>query len=318
MTKKETQPNIAARKVLIEKITINPRTDEAQIRHHLDPDTVANYAELKQDGVEFPPIVLFFDGTFCWVGDGFHRLAAEIRLGYKDTMAIVHNGGFRDAILHGAKANGSHGLPLNRKDKRALVEKVLDNPDFQGMSTREIAAAIGVSHTYIAERQKERIERQEGGEEKSKKERLVLNKEPMALTDSEGNDIPEKLQPVFWKKQTIVGRFNAIFEALNALSEIAQDAAKTETMPALKLSSEIAEGVKALRELTRKVESDCIPYSVFGAESESLLPYYTAADFKDSEGRIGLHKDPPLIGAIEEAIAESEQPESQKKSRFAA
>lgn len=314
MAKKESQLPPMVRKVLIEKITINPRADDAQVRHHLDPDTVANYAELKQDGVEFPPIVLFFDGTFCWIGDGFHRLAAEIRLGYKDTMAIVNEGGFRDAILYGAKANGSHGLPLNRKDKRALVEKVLDNPDFEGMSTREIAAAIGVSHTYIAERQKERIERQEGIEGKPKKERLVLNERPMALTDSKGNDIPEKLQPVFWKRESIKSHFKAIFEAFNALSEIAQDAAKTETMPALKLSSEIAEGIKLLRELARKVESDCVPYSVFGAESESLLPYYTVADFKDSEKRIGLHKDPSLI----EAIAGSEQPKPEKKSRFAA
>ena len=41
-----------------------------------DPGVVAEYAEPMETGAIFPAIILYFDGTDNWPGDGFHRIEA--------------------------------------------------------------------------------------------------------------------------------------------------------------------------------------------------------------------------------------------------
>jgi hypothetical protein len=45
---------------------------ETQPREELDQEMVAEYAEFMRDGIKFPPVRVFFDGSNYWLVDGFH------------------------------------------------------------------------------------------------------------------------------------------------------------------------------------------------------------------------------------------------------
>jgi len=52
-----------------------------QCRAALDGDVVAEYAEAMEAGAEFPPVQLFGTDARCWIGDGWHRVAAAKQIG---------------------------------------------------------------------------------------------------------------------------------------------------------------------------------------------------------------------------------------------
>lgn len=121
-----------------------------QMRAGLDEATVQEYAEKMENGWgDFPPVVLYHDGTDYWLADGFHRLAA-----YKKSLAAVGDtlipadvraGTRRDAILHAAGANANHGLRRSPGDKRRAVEVLLKDEEWGKWSDAEIARRCNVS-----------------------------------------------------------------------------------------------------------------------------------------------------------------------------
>lgn len=65
------------------------RTDGGtQSRVQLDWIAVSEYAAAMKDGAQFPPIVVFHDGSDYWLADGFHRLDAANKAGL-DTIAAT-------------------------------------------------------------------------------------------------------------------------------------------------------------------------------------------------------------------------------------
>src|SRR5690348_8493475 len=44
--------------------------------HLVRPDTNNDYTQAMVDGAEFPPLVVFWDGSDYWLADGFHRHSA--------------------------------------------------------------------------------------------------------------------------------------------------------------------------------------------------------------------------------------------------
>ncbi len=102
-------------------------------------------------GVVFPPIVVFGDGDgVLWLGDGYHRLAAAEKAGLTAIDAVIQQGSARDAILHGAGANASHGLRRTQEDKRRAVARLLTDPEWARWSDRKIAEAAKVDHKTVA------------------------------------------------------------------------------------------------------------------------------------------------------------------------
>jgi regulator of replication initiation timing len=65
--------------------------------------------------------------------------------------AIVKDGTLRDAKLHAAGANGTHGLQRTNADKRHAVTMLLSDPEWVQWSDREIARACRVSHNLVAD-----------------------------------------------------------------------------------------------------------------------------------------------------------------------
>lgn len=113
--------------------------DVTQMRQGVSHETVREYAEALEQGAEFPPVIVYFDGRRHWLADGFHRARAHRFLSLPEIKADVREGTQRDAILHAVGANASHGLRRTNADKRRAVEALLKDEEWSKWSNREIA-----------------------------------------------------------------------------------------------------------------------------------------------------------------------------------
>ncbi len=127
-----------------------------QMRAALDPDTVQEYLDAMQPigWGDFPAVIVYYDGKDHWLADGFHRVEAY-RLAAANldqpasVPADVRSGTRRDAILHAAGANASHGLRRTNADKRRAVETLLRDDDWRHWSNREIGRRCAVDETLV-------------------------------------------------------------------------------------------------------------------------------------------------------------------------
>lgn len=133
--------------VSLHQITID---SELQMREAgIDVGVVAEYAEAMEGGAEFPPVILFFDGTVYWPADGFHRIAATKKIGRDCIHADVREGRKRDAIMHAVGVNANHGLRRTNADKRRSVLALLRDPEWSRLSDREIAKRCAVDNKTV-------------------------------------------------------------------------------------------------------------------------------------------------------------------------
>lgn len=119
-----------------------------QIRAAINEGVVAEYADRMNEGVVFPPIVLFHDGTAHYIADGFHRYLASQRIGFTSIPADVRAGTKEDALWFALGANRANGQRLSQRDVKHAIEIALRAwPD---RSTKQIAEHIGCSQPYVA------------------------------------------------------------------------------------------------------------------------------------------------------------------------
>ena len=130
------------------------RDGGTQMRAGLDQPTVKEYADAM---VSFgpralPPLIVFYDGSNYWLADGFHRYAAlEQVVGANGPVwCDVRAGTQRDAMLHAAGANASHGLRRTNSDKRRAVLALLQDPEWAQWSDGEIAKRCAVSQPFVS------------------------------------------------------------------------------------------------------------------------------------------------------------------------
>lgn len=121
-----------------------------QSRVAIDNDVVADYAEAIKVGIEFPPVIVFHDGTDHWLADGFHRYHAHSHAGKASIPAEVRPGTVRDAILFSVGANGTHGLRRSAADKRKAVATLLADPEWAAWSDSKLAKVCAVDHKTVA------------------------------------------------------------------------------------------------------------------------------------------------------------------------
>jgi Holliday junction resolvasome RuvABC endonuclease subunit len=127
------------------------RTDGGtKSRVELDEPTIEEYANFMQQGCSFPPIIVFFDGDSYWLSDGFYRLAAAIRSGFKEIEVELKLGSQRDALFYAVGANTTHGLKRSPRDKRYAIELLLQDDEWGKWSDRAIAKATNTSHPLVA------------------------------------------------------------------------------------------------------------------------------------------------------------------------
>src|SRR5579859_7578286 len=99
--------------------------ESVQPRAAINPLVVERYAEAMRAGTTFPAVTVFQDGETRYLADGFHRVEAARRAGLTEIDADVREGSPHDARLHGASANGTHGLPRSQADVRRAIARVI-------------------------------------------------------------------------------------------------------------------------------------------------------------------------------------------------
>jgi hypothetical protein len=115
----------------------NIKDPGAQMRVEMRAETVNDYAEAMLNDADFPPVILYHDGTDYWLGDGYHRVAAARKIEHETIKAEVREGTARDAILCGVGANATHGLQRTQADKRQAIERLLFDPEWARWSDRK-------------------------------------------------------------------------------------------------------------------------------------------------------------------------------------
>ena len=129
------------------------RTDlDTQIRVDWNEEAVKEYAELMERGVEFPPLLVFFDepNNQFILADGFHRLAAHNRVKPNDFILVEQRlGDVLAARWAAIVANQSHGIRRTNNDKRNAVTQALLHPQGANKTDRSVAFDVGTSHTTV-------------------------------------------------------------------------------------------------------------------------------------------------------------------------
>jgi hypothetical protein len=120
-----------------------------QARAELNQIIIGEYSEAYEQGVDLPPIDVYFDQETYWLGDGFHRVKAAQHIGRDSITANVHLGSRRDAILHAVGANEEHGLRRTNADRRKAVALMLDDPEWRAWANTEIARQCNVSEYLV-------------------------------------------------------------------------------------------------------------------------------------------------------------------------
>lgn len=147
---------MAVHLIELSKIRIDAGT---QSRAEISEHTVTEYHEVLEEGIDFPPIKVFYDGVAYYVGDGFHRYLAHKRSKRDMIECEVESGTIRDAVLYSLSANSKHGLRRTNADKRKAVLTVLADPEWSEFSSRKIADMCAVSHMFVNNIRKE-VERE--------------------------------------------------------------------------------------------------------------------------------------------------------------
>ncbi len=126
------------------------RDGGTQPRATINQAVVEEYAQEMKDGAVFPPVILFNDGKYFTIADGYHRLLASESIGLSEIAAEVRQGTRRDAILFSCSANATHGLRRSAADKRRSVLRLLEDEQWGQWSDREIARRCLVTHKTVS------------------------------------------------------------------------------------------------------------------------------------------------------------------------
>ncbi|MBR8838615.1 MAG: ParB-like nuclease domain-containing protein, partial [Stigonema ocellatum SAG 48.90 = DSM 106950] len=105
-----------------------------------------------EEGQQLEPVIVFYDGEFYWLADGFHRWYAHRNQQEEAIACIIHQGANRDAVLYSVGANADHkpALPRSREDKRRAVMTLLNDQEWKEWSDREIARQCKVHHNTVS------------------------------------------------------------------------------------------------------------------------------------------------------------------------
>jgi len=124
-----------------------------QIRARLDDDTVEEYAAAMKEGAKFPPAIVFHDGSQYLLADGFHRVAAAVRNGFKDFAFDVRAGSKSETLKYALSANAQHGLKRTNADKRRSVELAL--AEWPHLADAELARICAVGNKFVGDTRRE-------------------------------------------------------------------------------------------------------------------------------------------------------------------
>ena len=134
-------------KLPLELIRIDGGT---QIRCETNNAAVDDYSAAIKDGIDLPPVIVFFDGAEYWLADGFHRYWSYTRAGKVSLPVTVHKGDKRAAWLYALGANDENGIRRTPEDKRNAVNAALADEELGHWSDHEVARKCRVSQPFVS------------------------------------------------------------------------------------------------------------------------------------------------------------------------
>ena len=244
-----------------------------QSRVEIDETAVSEYAEAIEAGDEFPPVLAFFDGIHYYLTDGYHRYHAHKRAGKASIKAEVVNGTFRDAIFHATSVNSKHGMRRSHADKRKAVMTLLEDFEWEGMSSLQIANHCGVSVSFVSNLRNSMGKQTEGTVKYRDKDGEIKEKKkapgrPVKEKESELKEEVKPEEPQHDERQEAIDVLIAENEDLKArLAVAAMDGTPEEKAMAEQTINELREEIRLTKiELTAvKVSRD-----TFQAENAQL------------------------------------------------
>jgi len=182
--------------ITLEYVKIADIVIDSNIYPRETPDNakIAEYKELIDDGVKFPPIVV--NKRTMHLIDGYHRYRAYKSLGLLDIetelIDIPENMEWLEAIYRNTK----HGIPLKRKEVKELFKKYFKLLDGK-VDTEMLAEKLGVARPTIY-RWINELEEKEGKK---------VEKETHKLSDEDKQKIVEMYETGNYTKDEIAQKF---------------------------------------------------------------------------------------------------------------
>lgn len=134
--------------VTLDEIVLDER---CQPRAVLNAEAVQEYAELYAEGeTKLPPLaVADVDGDLVLI-DGFHRLAGARQADHQFVrVEVLERCDIGRAVWLAAAANQGHGVRRTNADKRQAVLIALKSDIGEEQSSRDVAAHVGVSKSFV-------------------------------------------------------------------------------------------------------------------------------------------------------------------------
>lgn len=133
----------------IDRITLLPelqfREDSRNHQGLANPDRVKEYAEAMERGEDFPPVRIVEDGKTRWLVDGFHTLAAYVRLGKTMVPVETVDGDLESAHREAWKANARRGAEYTYGDKRNKLLDLFRWQEWYESPLEKVAELTGIS-----------------------------------------------------------------------------------------------------------------------------------------------------------------------------
>jgi ParB-like chromosome segregation protein Spo0J len=249
----------------MKKINIlNIRTDGGtQPRLKLSQDLVKEYAEVMREGVVFPPVEVFHDGSEYWLVDGFHRYFAIKSNAVTTIEAIVHTGTLREAQFYAWKANNKHGNRLKAEDIRAIIRIMLNDEEYSKWSNNHIAKELNVSSMTVG---RVRVAMQEESKKPAQTSVTYVDKHGNTTTMKTDNTKKKKASTPTTKPDTesptaeLEQKVNELTDTINSLADentVLRDKIAVGQWDASEIEKiDAEETIKNLREQIRVLEID--------------------------------------------------------------
>jgi hypothetical protein len=125
------------------------RDGQTQHRVAIDPSIIAEYASLMREGVSFPPVRVWWDGSDYWLSDGFQRVSAAEIAGRTQIAAKVLHGTLSDAQWDSYAANAAHGSRHSWAETQIVIRLALKHSNSAAMSNVQIAKHLHLSEATV-------------------------------------------------------------------------------------------------------------------------------------------------------------------------
>lgn len=240
-------------KVRLNQIRLDGGT---QSRVKMSKDKIAEYAESMMEGKVFPPVLVYNDGVYHWLADGFHRYHAVKNTKADSIECEVIKGNQRDAFLYSLKANRDHGMPSSREDKANAVIRALQDEILGKESSRYIAKVCDLSHTFVDKIRKEY-------EASLKEPAKPAKAEKATPKDKPKEEKPSAVENLVPSKEYETAHEDEVAELASQTNELVKELEQVKTELAIvqmddltEAQQEVKETIISLRERVAELEAE--------------------------------------------------------------